>query len=309
MTNSATLYAPLLRRLLWLLLVCAPWAGRAQTKVQVVTRTIEKTLTLTPATRLNVQGEKATVHIQGWDKPTARLVLRLVAKHPDRAVAERELQVMQYRIEQSGNEVNLRNFFTLAAGTTLQSNLRAEYTLWVPAKTSVQITNAYGETALTSLSGLQEILQEFGQIKLQDLQGQLKITSKYADITARNLDLTFTCDADKAAIRLTDAAGRYTIHNTYGSIRIEPTAGLTGLQITAARTEVTIVAPQMDLFSYELTALQGSIRLPTNTTFSPGVVKTRTFFQVQYRKTDPLIRVNTSYAPITLQINPLLLRR
>ncbi|SNC68429.1 hypothetical protein SAMN06265337_2310 [Hymenobacter gelipurpurascens] len=300
------------RRRCWLvvlLLLSSATLGQAQTKVQVVTRTIEKTLPLTPTTRIYVQGEKATVHVQGWDKPTARLVLRLVAKHPDRAVAERELQVMQYRIEQTGNDVNLRNFFTLAAGTTLQSNLRAEYTLWVPAKISLQITNAYGETMLTSLSGLQEILQEFGQIKLQDLQGQLTITSKYADITARNLDLTFTCHADKAAIRLTDAAGRYTIYNTYGSIRVEPTAGLTGLQITAARTEVTIVSPQMDLYSYEFTTLHGNIKLPANTTFSPGVVNTRTFFQVQYRKTDPLIRVNTSYAPVTLQINPLLLRR
>ncbi|TGE07626.1 DUF4097 family beta strand repeat-containing protein [Hymenobacter fodinae] len=287
--------------------LCA--TAQAQSKVQVVTRTVEKTLTLTPATKVYVQGEKATVQILGWDKPTARLVLRLVAKHPSRTVAEKDLQALQYRIEQNGNDLTLRNFFSLAAGTTLQSNLRAEYTLWLPAKTPLHIANAYGETDLTALTGLQEINQEFGQIKLQDLQGQLTITSKYADITARNLDLAFSCRADKAAIRLSGIAGRYTIHNTYGSIQLEPTAGLTGVQVTAARTEVTVLVPQMDLFSYEFTTVHGSIKLPANSTFSPGVVNTRTFFQVQYRKADPLIRINTSYAPVTLQVNPLLLRR
>ncbi|MEJ7659752.1 MAG: hypothetical protein WKG07_09060 [Hymenobacter sp.] len=108
----------------------------AQQKVQVVTRTLDKSWPCPPGVVVNIRAEKATVQVRGWDRPTVQVTLRLSARHPERAVAEHDLAAAQYRLQQTGGTIDLVNFFAMPAGTSaVQSDLRAEYTVLIPAAT------------------------------------------------------------------------------------------------------------------------------------------------------------------------------
>ncbi|MDO7847884.1 hypothetical protein Q5H92_16080 [Hymenobacter sp. M29] len=270
--------------------------------VQVVTRTIEQQLPCPAGTLVRIRAEKAAVRVQGWDQPTVRLVLRLSARHPERAVAEQELPVARYQFEAHGRTIDVVNYFALAASApALRSDLRADYTLMVPANVAVELRNAYGQTAFTGLTGRQTISQEFGPITLLRLRGSLTVTAKYADLTGRDTDLTLDCDADKSAVSLLGAAGRYTIRNRYGTIAVEPAEGLKSLDIEAERTEVKLVLARPERFSYRLSCSQGPLQLPPELAAAARQSAGRHVLQLTRPAPLPLLRVSTSYAPISIQ--------
>ncbi|MGY2130921.1 hypothetical protein ACW9KT_01745 [Hymenobacter sp. HD11105] len=292
----------LLAALLALLLPTA----QAQQKVKVVTRTLEQSWDCPPGTTVTIQAEKATVRVQGWNKPTVQVVLRLSARHPEQGVAEQDLPVARYRLQQTGNAIYLVNFFTLPTGApAVRSDLRAEYTVLMPAGNPVQIVNTYGQTELVDLTGQQELEQSFGKIMLRNLRGNLTATARYTDLTATNLLANFTCEANKSAIQLVGLGGECSVRNYYGSVRVQPTAALHKLTVVADRTEVVISAPQPDLFSYQLSVQQGALTVPSGYASAKKGSSSRGSLTVSTDAPRRIVRVTTSYAPLTLQTEPL----
>ncbi|WP_375435866.1 hypothetical protein [uncultured Hymenobacter sp.] len=282
--------------------------AQAQRKVQVLTRTIEQTLPCPTGTLVRIRAEKATLKVQGWDKPSVQVVLRLSARHPERATAERELPAARYRIAKKGSTVDLVNYFAIPVGAPpVRSDLRAEYTVMMPAGNALELVNAYGRTELLDLIGRQTLVQDFGEITLQDLRGSLEATIRYTELTGTNLNCAFVCHADKSAVQLTGAGGTYAISNAYGTIVFEPNDELKSAFVDASRTEVTIGVPQLSLFNYNLGTSQGKLVVPASYP-SKRTLTGRNTLQVTNDAKLPLIRVSTSYAPITLQTQPLLVQ-
>lgn len=282
----------------------APAAARAQQRVQVVTRTVEQTWNCPPGMAVRIRAEKATVQVRGWDRPTVQVTLRLSARHAEREVAVQDLPVAQYRLQQTDHALDLVNLFVLPAGApAVRSDLRAEYVVLMPAGNPLQVINAYGQTTLTDLSGAQKLEQSFGQITLRNLRGTLAARARYADLTASNVQADFTCEANKSAVQLLGQGGSCFVRNYYGSVRVQPAAGLRQLTVEADRTEVVISAAEPERFGYQLSVLQGELAVPPayagakKTTNSRASLTTRPATGAQ-----PLVRVSTSYAPLTLQL-------
>lgn len=284
--------------------------ARAQVKVQVVARTVEQTLACPASTLVRIRAEKATLRIQAWDRPDLRVVLRLVSRHPERAVAEKDLPVARYQIEKNGPLIELVNYFAVKPGaTSVQSDLRAEYTVLMPADNPLEVVNAYGQTTLTGLSGRQQLEQDFGQVVLQDLRGSLLATVRFADINGSNLNMALSCAADKSAVQLLGAGGNYSISNRYGSVTLDASTELRSATIDAERTEVKLTVPTPEQFDYSLSTSHGTLTVPHNLS---GQVRRQGQQQVLRTKPgsrQPLIRAVTSYAPIILQAPTLLLKR
>jgi hypothetical protein len=287
--------------LLLLLALSAPASAQtpaAPRKVQVITRTVEQTLPCLAGTVVRIRADRATVRVQGWNQPALRVTLRLSARHPDRAVAEKDLALMQYQISGESSAIDLVNYVKLPTGTPAPtSDLRADYTIMIPAASALRVANSYGLTQLTGLTGAQKLTQDFGQVELRQLRGSLDATVRYADLTGTDLQMAFTCQAEKSALQLKSVGGGYAIRNRYGSIRLEPTAELTGIVIDAERTEISLLPPAQAQFSYQLTATHGRLSLPAE---YPEPGGGRTSWQLAGPPRQPLIRIITTYAPITL---------
>jgi hypothetical protein len=294
------------RLLAVLLVLLALPTVHAQQRVQVVTRTLEQTWQCPPGMRVRIRAEKATVQVRGWDRPTVQVTLHLSARHAERAVAVQDLPVAQYRLQQNGNALDLVNLFVLPAGApAVRSDLRAEYIVLMPSSNPLQVVNAYGQTSLTDLSGPQELTQNFGQITLRNLRGTLTITAHYADLTATNVQADFSCEANKSAVQLLGVGGQCRVRNYYGSVRVQPAAGLRKLTVEADRTEVVISTAEPERFAYQLQVLQGELTVPPayaaikKGTASRAILTTKPTAPAQ-----PLVRVSTSYAPLTWQLQP-----
>lgn len=283
---------------------------RAQVKVQVVARTVEQTLPCPISTLVRIRAEKATLRIQAWDRPDLRVVLRLVARHPERAVAEKDLPVARYQIEKTGPLIELVNYFAVKPGATaVQSDLRAEYTVLMPADNPLEVVNAYGQTTLTGLSGRQQLEQDFGQVLLQDLRGSLLATVRYADLSGSNLNMALSCTADKSAVQLLGAGGNYSISNRYGSVALDASSELRSASIDAERTEVKLTVPHLDQFDYSLSTSRSTLTVPGALSGQLQRLGQQQTLRTKSGGRLPLIRAVTSYAPIILQTPALILKR
>ena len=277
--------------------------GFAQTPVQVVTKVVEKEIPYADGQRIRVTAQKADVILKGWNRPTVSVRLRLVAKHPDRDVAEREVAYHQYTLQPTGSDIELSNRFVIPqrAGK-LQSQLKAIYEVSVPAKALIQLTNSFGDVRLSDLTGDISIKFEFGKLSLDDIGGKLTITSDYGDIDGRNVNAILVCKAEKADILLRDLGGSNRIASRYGKLTIMPNATtLDGLKVEAARTDIVLNPLRIDAFQYDLQTSFGDLRIPASHAEFLGSYGSRKTFDYQPPGKKPGISIQNSYNSISIQ--------
>ena len=272
--------------------------------MQVVTKVVEKELPYADGQRIRVMAQKADVTLKGWNRSTVSVRLRLVAKHPDRAVAEREIAYHQYTIQPNGDDIELSNRFVIPqrAGK-LQSQLKAVYEISVPAKALIQLTNSFGDVRLNDLSGDISVKFEFGKLSLDDMSGKLTIASEYGDIDGRGVNATFICKAEKADINLRDLGGSSRITSRYGKLSIVPNATtLDALRIEAARTEILLLPRRVADFRYDVISTFADIRVPESVVSELGRYGSKQTFAYQPpggRK--PEIQIQNSYGNVVIQ--------
>lgn len=276
--------------------------AEAQT-MQVVTKVVEKEIPcpdgLTQRIRLNAR--KADVTIKGWNRPVVSIRLRLVAKHPDRAIADREVSYHQYVMQLNGAAIDLSNQFVIPqrAGK-LQSQLKAIYEISVPNRAALTISNSFGDVALRELAGETTVKVEFGQLTLDDLSGKLLIDSDYADIEGHNINATLFCKAEKANIDLRNLGGNSRIQSRYGKLLLGPNPALDALRVEAARTEIVLMIHRVTDFQYDLLATQSEIRVPAAYADQLGRFGGKQTFTLQPPGKKPEISIQNIYSPIII---------
>ncbi|MBD2754799.1 DUF4097 family beta strand repeat-containing protein [Spirosoma validum] len=291
-----------MKSLLISLFVWVPLLGRSQTSVQVVTKVIEKSLPYTDGQLIQLNAQKADVTLKGWGQSTVVVKLRLIAKHPDRAVAEREVAYHQYVLQNENGQIELSNRFIIPqrAGK-LQSQLKAVYEINMPAKALMALTNSFGDIRLNALSGTINVTFEFGKLTLTDIRGKLAIQSTYGDIDGRNLDATLIAKTEKADVILQDLSGTVDIQSHYGNLTLLPATSLKILKVDAARSEILVTTRRLSDFRFDVVTSYADINLPE--TLMPQVSKSgnkRTFtYQPLDRKSE--VRIQNSYGNVTIQ--------
>lgn len=290
---------------LWVTLcaLCLTLTLHAQTPLQVVTKVVEKELPYANGQRLRVIAQKADVTLKGWNRPTVSVRLRLVAKHPDRAVADREVAYHQYTLETNNGQIELSNRFVIPqrAGK-LQSQLKAIYEVSVPAKALIQLNNSFGDVRLSNLSGDVTVKFEFGKLSLDDIDGKLTITSEYGDIDGRGINATLVCKAEKADINLRELGGRVNLQSRYGKLSIWPNSlMLDALRVEAARTEVVFAPQRVTDFRYDVMAAQSDVRVPGAYADQLGRYGGRQTFTFQPPGRKPEVVIQNRYSPVIIQ--------
>jgi DUF4097 and DUF4098 domain-containing protein YvlB len=292
--------------LLLALISVQPMLALAQETIQVVTKTVEKRIAYTPGEAVHIDARKATVQLSGWKENYIQLTLKLIAKHPERHTAEKDLEYLKYEIKKENNTHTFTNYFHTTASDygRVRSNLKAHYEIKAPAGCPVKVNNSYGNIQIEGFSSETAISLTFGELQLTNIKGSALVNSSYGDIKGDNISGRFVCKAEKANIQLTRAAGTYNIQNAYGQISISATPTLTNLTIAASRTAVTLDVPAFEQYKYALTTSFSDIQLPAN---APGeITKTisgkKTYTFTSTKSPNSAVQISTTFSPITIYV-------
>ncbi len=246
-------------------------SASSQTMLHVVTKTIEKTFPYKNGYELNIEGEKAEIMVRTWNREEVNVLLEIVAKHPDREVAETDIDKMSYSTEQHGNMIYFRNYIEKkTASAKPVSDVKAIYTITLPADCPVYLKNNFGLTQVSDLSRALTINSEFSKISLENIRGKLGVTSRFGDIEGHNIDGDVRLATRRSDITLYDIKGTWNINARYGILKFftNPSAELLSLNIEAEKSDVYFFDPQLNYYGYTLTAHYGNITAPRELKFN-----------------------------------------
>ncbi|MCB0593563.1 MAG: hypothetical protein H6557_32090 [Lewinellaceae bacterium] len=253
-------------KLLALFVVWAPaLLGAQTTDLHVITKRLEKTFAYQPGYEVNIEGEKAEVVVETWDKPQIAVRLELVARHPDKATAEADLEKIRYLAERVKNKIYLRNYIALKEGEAKpKSNLQAHYVVTVPEDCPVYLKNYFGMATVSNLTRSFRFFGEFSKIDLENVQGTIDLQSRFGDIFGKFLDGNVSIASRRSDITLEEIKGSFDIQSQYGVISILSVAGLLDLNIEAEKGDVYLFDPKLREYAYTLAARHGQVNYPSD---------------------------------------------
>ncbi len=254
-----------------ILLLCTIAAQRlfAQSPLQVVTKTIEKTFPYKNGNEVNIEGEKAEILVETWNRNEVKVLVELVSKHPDRKTAEADLAKMKFTNEQHGDKLYFRNYISKDAAKPT-SDLKAIYTITLPSDCPVYMKNNFGLATVSNLTNALRINSEFSKINLENLSGQIGITTRFGDIEGNKIDGLVSINSRRSDITLHEIKGNWNINAQYGVLKFftNPSPELLTMNIEAEKSDVYFFDPKPNFYGYTLTAHYGNISVPNDLKFN-----------------------------------------
>lgn len=280
------------------------WAGvsTGQATLQVVTKKIEKTLSFKNGYVVNIEGEKAEIVINTWDKDEVLLKMELIAKHPERLVAEKDLKNMKYVADRIGKKIYLRNYLALAKNQEKpKSNLKAKYEITIPSSCPVNLNNYFGKAAIQDVKKELKVNSEFCKLQLTNIEGKVEIKTHFGDIDARNMAGRTLIVANRSNMVLRQLVGEFDIKAKYGLIQIDTDNKDLQLNIDAEKSDIQFMRPPIG-FNFSLTAHHGRISVPEHMKFN-FLEKSKELQKAIFETTESrsTINIKTSFGRIVLR--------
>ncbi len=257
-------------------------SAMAQTiNLQVVSKEITKEMKYSEGQILSVQGEKSEVNIMTWDNNYIHIELKLTAQHPERSIAEKDLDKFVFAFDNKADTVFINNHI-IEKEETLRSGLQAYYEIKIPQSCRVKLENYFGTAELTDLSQGVDINSEFCNLKLKNVLGTVNVDTYFGDLIGVMIDGKVDIKANRSNVTLSEIAGTYNIDAYQGVIKVFANESLLdGMNINAIKSDVFYYDSDLNGYKFDLTYQNGNVELPDH-------------LVANYTKEDKINRINVT---------------
>ena len=240
-----------------------------ETTLHVVTQTIQKEWDWQPDKTLVLNGENAIITIEAWDKKTIQSTTELIAKHPDKKVAQRDVKAQKAIGETTKRTILLGNQLVLEKGMEKPaSNLKAKFTIYAPKNCALRIKNRFGSIDIKGIKNTVTINSQFTKLNLEEVKGEINLSSNFGDIIGQQLTGEVKIDANRSDIQLDHPSGNFVIAAKYGLVTIlEDKNRQFDLDIKGKKTNVIFIEPVLFAHNFRLATEFGEITVPMNAAF------------------------------------------
>ena len=290
-------------KILLFLCVTTIYSWGQKTIYQVVTKTIEETNDWSYKQTLEINGKNAIIHISTWDQPTIKTTIELIAKHPDKEVAEKDVEVLQYNITNQKKRISISNYLSISKSNEKPSStLKTKLTLIIPENCPLSVRNNFGSIHIEGLKQRLKIDSRFTNIAVKNLKGNLDINSHLGEIHGKDINANTKITSNRSKIYFERLSGNINIGTKYGTIQVVENEAYTyDMNITGNKSDVTILNAQPTINAYELKTSFGSITTQKQNSFDV-LMDTDTLKQIHAIPT-----VSTSNISITLDYGDIVL--
>ena len=274
------------------------------TTYQVVTKTIEEVSNWQPKQILEINGENAIIHISTWAEDKVHATIELIAKHPDKKVAEADIEVLQYSLTKQRKRIILNNYLSInSKNPKPTSTLKTKFTLRIPVRCPLAIKNNFGSIHIEGIRQQINVDSRFSKVSMEDVKGQLDLNSHFGEFRGTALVGNINITSNRSNLFLNKVAGQVTMDAKYGKIEVVEDATYTyDLTVKGDKADITILNPNTTLNQYALSTSFGNISTPPRSSFET-LMDSDTLRQVQALTTTPQSKVTVSlnYGDISLR--------
>lgn len=188
----------LCKKLLFVALVLL--IGQSVTAQEKVSKKLTKTYAMTNAGELQLENKYGSITLNGWEKDELSVEISIAVNHRKKENAEELLKRIQPIMREGDDFVSLSyeilekssgwfaNFFEKANPFDYdRSNIQIDYTIYMPAKAALKLSNTFGDVVLQGWSGRLKSLVEHGDIWIGENLNKADITMRYGKLRAKDL--------------------------------------------------------------------------------------------------------------------------
>ncbi len=229
-----------------LLLASALVLFSAAALAQEVSKEYHKEYTTTADASLNISNKYGDVVIHSWDKDQVVIDIKVTIELPNRERAEKLLSYIDVRFEEEGAAISASTIidekFNFSGWGGQSRRFSIDYTVSMPVKMDLAVSNRYGDTDLEQLSGLVRLDIKYGNLTASSLGrgnvkplsylniaygkadinsvGWLDITSRYSGSLSINNSQALLLDSKYSTIKLGETSS-IVGESKYDNIRID----------------------------------------------------------------------------------------
>lgn len=185
-----------------LLLVALTLAlGQGVTAQETVSKKINETYKMTDAGELHLENKYGNINLHGWDKDEVSVAISITVNHRKRENADDLLKRISPIIRESDNYVAISyeisekssgffsNLFDKANPFDFnRSNIQIDYTVYMPAKAELEVTNTFGDVIIEGWKGVLKGKIEHGDLWINENLNKADIDIKYGKLRARSIN-------------------------------------------------------------------------------------------------------------------------
>lgn len=179
--------------------------------------------TVTPYTRLQIEGIRGDIQLVGTGDPGVHIYANPVVWVPSASKARAALDALPVRVQKDANRLVIRSLLTGDMETLQCSDYRVSMKIEYPRNLPVTVLAEDGHTQVTGGAGEVKIEQTTGTISAKACPGPLTLTNKNGDI------------------RVSGGAGEITANARYGDTRFENVQG--AIKVSCVQGDTVIDRP------------------------------------------------------------------
>lgn len=236
----------LCKKLLWLALLLV--VSTSVTAQDNVSKKITKTYAMTNVGKLHLENKYGNININGWDKDEVSVEISITVNHRKKENAEELLKRIQPITKESDNFVSLgyeimekgsgffANLFDKANPFDFdRSNIQIDFTINMPKKAELKVTNTFGDVLIEDWSGKLRALVEHGDVWISENLNKADITMRYGKLRAKNISYA-SVDIKNGEIDM-DNSKSLRLHSSGSDIALKT---ITSLEIYSNKDDMTI---------------------------------------------------------------------
>lgn len=188
----------LCKKLLWLALVLV--ISNSVTAQEKVSKKISKTYALTNSGELHLENKYGDININGWDKDEVSVEIAITVNHRKKENAEDLLKRINPIVHESDDFVSIKYQITEKSSGWFarfieetnpfdfdKSNLQIDYTVYMPVRAELIVTNTFGDVLIEDWTGKLKALVEHGDVWISENLNKADITMRYGKLRAKNI--------------------------------------------------------------------------------------------------------------------------
>lgn len=237
--------------------------AQQEVSLQVVSKEIQKSFSYNSGYELNIEGEKADVKVESWDKNQVEVYIKIAALNEDKKLAANDLEYMQHQMQQVGKKIYLRNYLKVPAGAKKPSSkYESTYIIKMPADCPVYLKSKFGMVQVKDLNNSVKLNSQFTQIDLENIRGLIDVNTRFGELDGKYLDGEMFLKSRRTDVTLSELKGKYDLDLHSGTLNFFADPNVADLKLVAYNTKIHLTSSDLQRFSYNIEASNSQLNLP-----------------------------------------------
>ena len=206
-------------------LVCGS-AAYALEQRQQATRSVDRTIAVTPDQTLRLENRHGNVRITAHARPELRVQATIRVSAPSQAEAAEFAERIQIEIDEGTPAIAVRTRYPEERrGTGRNISYSVDYTVLVPERMLLHARNSFGHMSVMGVKSDSTIVNSHGTLTVSDGAGRQSLENSFGAIEATRMAGDLTVVDANGDVTATSIAGALNVRNRFGRVTVGAVQG------------------------------------------------------------------------------------